>query len=264
MAEDVRNLGPLWTHSTFPFESLNGELLKLFHGTQNIVFQIVSAVNINRALPTLSKALVEGSDPHRFHSKLTSSSTPKNEVKIATNMFAVGKVTIKQISADVFEALSNLLGAVPESTTCRHFFRVKIGNGMYHSLGYERVYSRNSYTVQYEELTSGERLRKFGVVREYLQYQTPCSGSPDCYGKCICPFHNVAVVQTLDKTNQPIIHDEITDGTASPVTMTMRVERGKCVAVHLNKIIQKCIYMETDDFPDIAFVAIFPNMIEKD
>ena len=42
MAEDVRNLGPLWTHSTFPFESLNGELLKLFHGTQNILFQIVS------------------------------------------------------------------------------------------------------------------------------------------------------------------------------------------------------------------------------
>lgn len=185
MAEDVRHLGPQWTNSTFPFGSLNGELLKLFHGTQNIVFQIVSAVNINRALPTLSKALVEGSDPHRFHSKLTSSSNPKNEVKIATNVFAVGKVTIKQISTDVFEALSNLLGTVPDTTTCRQFFRVKIGNGMYHSLGYERVYSRNSYTIQYEEITSGKRLRKFGVIREYLQYQTPCSGSPDCYGKCM-------------------------------------------------------------------------------
>ena len=32
------------------------------------------------------------------------------------------------------------------------------------------------------------------------------------------PFMNVAVVQTLDKTNQPIIHDEVTDGTASHVT----------------------------------------------
>jgi len=141
MAEDVRNLGPLWTHSTFPFESLKGELLKLFHGTQNIVFQIVGAVNINRALPTLSKALIEGSDPHRFYSKPTSSINPKNEGKIATNVFAVGKVSIKQISAEVFEALSNLLGAVPETTTCRHFFQVKIGNEMYHSLGYERVYS---------------------------------------------------------------------------------------------------------------------------
>lgn len=71
MPEDVRNLGPLWTHSTFPFENLNGELLKLFHGTQNIVFQIVSAVNINRAIPTLTKALVEGSGAQRFYKNWT-------------------------------------------------------------------------------------------------------------------------------------------------------------------------------------------------
>jgi len=265
MAEDVRNLGPLWTHSTFPFENLNGELLKLFHGTQNIVFQIVSAVNINRALPTLSKALVEGSDSYRFYSKLTSSRNSQNEVEIATNVFAVGKVTIKQISADVFEALSNLLGGIPETTTCRFFVRVKIGNGMYHSLGYERVYSRNSYTIQYNELqASGGTVRKFGVIHEYLQYQTPCTGTPDCYEKCVCPFHNVAIVQTLEKLNQPIIVDRITNGTASHITMTARAEKGKSVAIHLDNIIQKCIYMETDDFPDIAFVAIFPNMIEKD
>ena len=144
MAEDVRNLGPLWTHSTFPFESLNGELLKLFHGTQNIVFQIVSAVNISRAVPILSKTLVQGSDPHHFYTKLTSSSNPKNEIEIATNVFAVGKVTTTEISADVFEALSNLLGALPESLMCNTFFRCKIGNGMYHSVGYERVYSMTS------------------------------------------------------------------------------------------------------------------------
>jgi len=101
------------------------------------------------------------------------------------------------------------------------------------------------------------------VIREYLQYETPCRGSPDCYGKCIRPFHNVAVVLTLHKINQPIIRDEITDGTASHITMTTKAERGKCVTIHLNKIIKKCIYMETNDFPDIAFVATFPNMIEK-
>ena len=135
---------------------------------------------------------------------------------------------------------------------------------MYHSLGYERVYSRNSYTVQYDEFTSNGRVRNFGVIREYLQYQTPCSGSPDCYLNCVCPFHNIAIVQTLEKTNRPIIEDKITGGTGSHVTITSRAERGTCVAIHLDKIIQKCIYMETIDFPDIAFVAIFPNMIEKD
>ena len=30
----VENLGPLWAHSCFPFEHANGELLKMFHGSQ--------------------------------------------------------------------------------------------------------------------------------------------------------------------------------------------------------------------------------------
>lgn len=36
----VKRLGPLWAHSCFPFESANGELLKLFHGSQAIEKQI--------------------------------------------------------------------------------------------------------------------------------------------------------------------------------------------------------------------------------
>ena len=30
----LRNLGPLWTHSCFPFESMNGTLKEHFHGTK--------------------------------------------------------------------------------------------------------------------------------------------------------------------------------------------------------------------------------------
>ncbi|XP_028518623.1 uncharacterized protein LOC110251203 [Exaiptasia diaphana] len=268
LGEDVRNLGPLWTHSTFPFESLNGEILKLFHGSQNIVFQIVSAVNINRALPALSKLLVQGSDSHIFYSKLTGTSMPKNELCIAPNVFAVGKVTNKQMSYDVFQAMTSFLGAIPETTTCRVFYRLKIGNGMYHSSGYERVHSRNSYVIQYNALTMKrgkmETVQKFAAIREYLQYQAPCSGSPDCSPECVCPFHNVAIIQTLEKLNESIIEDTLTGGTASHVTITARAEKGECIAIGIHNIIQKCIYMETDDFPDKAFVCVFPNMIEKD
>ena len=62
LADDVRNLGPLWTHSCFLFESYNGNLLKLFHRTQNVELQIVSAVAIMQSLPTISAWLW----PHRF------------------------------------------------------------------------------------------------------------------------------------------------------------------------------------------------------
>ena len=36
----VRNLGPLWCHSCFQFESANGELLKAFHGSQGLEKQV--------------------------------------------------------------------------------------------------------------------------------------------------------------------------------------------------------------------------------
>ena len=35
IADAVRNLGPLWAHSAFPFEDTNGWLGDLFHGTRN-------------------------------------------------------------------------------------------------------------------------------------------------------------------------------------------------------------------------------------
>lgn len=36
----VTNLGPLWCNSCFSFESANGDLLKLFHGTQAVDKQV--------------------------------------------------------------------------------------------------------------------------------------------------------------------------------------------------------------------------------
>ena len=40
LKSDVENLGPLWTHSCFFFEDLNGDFRDLFHGTQNINGQV--------------------------------------------------------------------------------------------------------------------------------------------------------------------------------------------------------------------------------
>ena len=36
----VKLYGPLWTHSCFAFESLNGYLMQLKHGTQHVVTQV--------------------------------------------------------------------------------------------------------------------------------------------------------------------------------------------------------------------------------
>ena len=40
LAEVVRDLGPLWSNSCFPFEDYNGDLRELFHGTKNVDGQV--------------------------------------------------------------------------------------------------------------------------------------------------------------------------------------------------------------------------------
>ena len=40
LPEVVHHLGPLWAHSCFPFESGNGELKVLFHGTRAVEKQV--------------------------------------------------------------------------------------------------------------------------------------------------------------------------------------------------------------------------------
>ena len=42
LRDSVEDLGPLWSHSCFFFEDLNGDFRDLFHGTQNIDGQVNS------------------------------------------------------------------------------------------------------------------------------------------------------------------------------------------------------------------------------
>ena len=43
----VRNWGPLWSYSCFPFESVNGVIRKLFHGTRDMSEQVKFNVSCN-------------------------------------------------------------------------------------------------------------------------------------------------------------------------------------------------------------------------
>ncbi|CAH3158193.1 unnamed protein product [Porites lobata] len=62
MTERVRDLGPLWTHSCFCFEDFNGELRSLFHGTQSVEEQIVTAVSVQQRIPELVPLLESNSN----------------------------------------------------------------------------------------------------------------------------------------------------------------------------------------------------------
>ena len=53
MTRSVRNWGPLWAHSAFPFEDWNGRLLKLVHGTRSAANQVAQRLSVAMTIEAL-------------------------------------------------------------------------------------------------------------------------------------------------------------------------------------------------------------------
>ncbi|XP_069102496.1 uncharacterized protein [Argopecten irradians] len=92
LTQKIEDLGPLWAHSCFFYEGLNGDLRNQFHGTQQIEQQILTAVCIQQKIPELEDTLQEG--PIRtFYNNLTKSKRANykdHELGPCTNTFQLG------------------------------------------------------------------------------------------------------------------------------------------------------------------------------
>ncbi|CAB4006609.1 Hypothetical predicted protein [Paramuricea clavata] len=71
LSEVVEDLDPLWSNSCFPFEDYNGDLRDLFHGTQNVDGQIVTAVSIIQKLPEIARSTTTSPSVTAFYEHLT-------------------------------------------------------------------------------------------------------------------------------------------------------------------------------------------------
>ncbi|XP_042149325.1 uncharacterized protein LOC121837672 [Ixodes scapularis] len=56
LCDSVRQWGPLWGFSAFPFENINGVIKKSFHGTQYVPQQICRKPLLSQFLPTLANS----------------------------------------------------------------------------------------------------------------------------------------------------------------------------------------------------------------
>lgn len=264
LSDDVRNLGPLWTHSCFPFENFNGNLLKLFHGSQNVELQIVSAVAITQSLPVLSYKLSPGSVEEEFYKKLTVPLHVAKEQIIETNIFALGSPTRETLRNEHLVALGCYLGYAPISSDVRSFKRVRIVGSIFHSLSYKRVTSRNSYSVTIEDPISMSI--QVAQIYVYFQYQLPCSKSLSCAEQCVCPTRNLALVYVLQTLPDfHFVQDRLTGATALQMTAVQVPNYDRCHAqvIPISAIRDKLVFMHFHG-QDVAFVSRFPNNIESD
>ncbi|XP_071578140.1 uncharacterized protein [Temnothorax nylanderi] len=63
IAESVMNWGPLWAHSSFPFESANHEVLQAIHCANGVNLQIVRYINMQHSVHTLRHYIYPHASP---------------------------------------------------------------------------------------------------------------------------------------------------------------------------------------------------------
>ena len=163
LSDVVRNLGPLWCHSSFPFENANGQLLKLFHGTQYVDIQIINTMKVLQKLPVLINMLPLESPSCEFVKSLVHAKKEKCDGALSF----LGKRYTHMLSDIEESQVIRILGLPIHSIAFYH--RVFLHSvQVYHSKSYARVNSRNCYTVKYFDI---ENQVRYGFIMWFAKLE---------------------------------------------------------------------------------------------
>lgn len=141
----VKRLGPLWAFSCFEYENINGQLLKLIHGTGHIDTQITKShdryIKMVRLIDEVPEGPIRDFCVHR-----------KKQVKIiekvSESSFSVGTYQhMPLIPNDLINVLRNI--QIPENVIIHKYFRLLQNGKLYISQSYQRNLETQSYIIQY-------------------------------------------------------------------------------------------------------------------
>ncbi|KAE8743463.1 hypothetical protein FOCC_FOCC010915 [Frankliniella occidentalis] len=136
----VTNLGPMKSYSCFPYESLNGEILKMIHGTRYVETQLASGCFLISQLPHKLSSLKNAAVQDFCYRVLHPSLKLKKLENLATDpekMFSVGTYREFQEQKHVLSALESAIELDP-SVSIETYLRLKKGRTLFVSRSYTR------------------------------------------------------------------------------------------------------------------------------
>lgn len=146
LCESVRQLGPMWCHSAFPFERNNGCLLKTVNGTTDVLYQMSTKYALKKSL-----------------SKKFDMTKPVSK----NDPFCGISVNIVEKSLNVFDVDTRKTLNF-SNVTLQVYKRVKIGNTIYTSLLYTRPKKSIDYFIELSDESIG--MAKFYFEHEDMKY----------------------------------------------------------------------------------------------
>ncbi|XP_035681270.1 uncharacterized protein LOC118419094 [Branchiostoma floridae] len=270
-AQTVRELGPLFGHSCFFFEDINGQLLKLIHGTQAVEEQVLRAVAILQKFSEVGEdCFVRGTDARKLYDSLSkAAATPEersNFTELGHGVYSVGSLkeekskpdgTYNTMKKPHMEALMARVDFLPERLML--YQRMMKNGEMVHSRLYTRPYRHNSYTITY---TLPDEDTGFGEVLYFVQALTRTCGclTQTCQCGQVTARH-FALVQCLE----PAVPSPDDSENASSLFSVPHIHKCKKTeefkAVKLNEVVGKVVSLFLNGN---SYLATFPNRMEKD
>lgn len=235
LASVVRNLGPTWVYSCFFYESLNGLLLKLVHGTRHAALQISSAASACVNLNLNINNMVDG-DAKRLCMKFLSTANQRlkvaeviDDVSCVLGVYQENRLPqfVRNLLQDTFE--------IPNGGRVKTFLRMKKKGIIYSSESYTRSTKKQSCYVEVSQ--DGNPL--LGKINYFVRWS---SCEVDCPRLCaVCPKMFFVVVSVYDRVPWQI-HDL---GLIFPYLNKVK-PTARSIAFTVNSLNCACLYINID------------------
>lgn len=258
LSECVRNIGPLWACSCFWFEDYNGDLRKLFHGSQKVELQIAFSVCVQQKISELVNLLPFGSACKEFYEHIAwgRHSLKCKRERVSNSVFALGVMSPAALSAALTGFLENKLGA--RVSKAFSFKRIQINNDVIHSKSYLNVSRRNSSTVEVDELG-------FLEVKLYVKLFVQCPNTLFCTDACSCRtpyYYGIADCCLQPAADIILSQDTFTDCKPRHI-IPVRREGCSNLVFPIKSVKALCILVDSQHGNGM-FVCQLPNRYEKD
>ena len=253
----VKNLGPLWANSCFWYEDYNGQLRKLFHGTQKVELQIAFSVCIQQKVPELIPLLPLHSSSEEFYKSMTQGkySLKCKREKISDNIFSLGVMSPALLNPSLSVFIESSMGQISQVFL---FKRIQINTDVIHSKSYLNVSRRNSFTVFVTDTG-------FVEVKFYIKLYFKCPNVLFCTDACPCKlpkYYGIADCCLKPATDIKLSSDKFTHCKVGHV-YPVRKEACNNVIFTVTKVEALCVSVDCK-CSQCMFVCKLPNRIEKD
>lgn len=254
LANNVKNFGPLWTTSCFPYENANGILKSLVTGTKFAHLQICSGISIFLNLPELTKNLVPGNRPFNFCSFLINKKEKYKSHQISVDMSLVGclEKNNNELPDIVHQALQQ---ANINGSNIKLFYRLLKSGILFTSQLYQRNRKTNSMFVKYRH----ENQHRYGKIICFVKISN-CNCRNYCQENCGSQYF--AILKKYQITSP--FNIEYEDQQLELFFINECTETNEVNVVHLRELITICCYTDIKTANINTFIIDPVNMLEKE